>query len=470
MNRAPLDFVGLGIGPFNLSIAALLSDVPDINSRFFDVKPAFSWHPGMMLKGARLQTSFLKDLVTGVAPTSRHSFLNYLVSHKRFYPFLCAELPAVSREEYADYLAWVSVNLNNTEFNRRVESVELEGDLFSVRFSGDVEPVRSRALCLGTGLAPRVPDFAKGQLGDNCFHNSDIAHRQLDLRGKRVAVVGGGQSGAEVVEQVLASHWGDPASLCWLSRRPNFEPLDEIAFTNEYFTPQYVDTFYDLDPQRKPEIVRGQKLASDGISPDTLRSLYRGLYEKRALGKLDYSVHFLPGRELMQLEGRAAGYAPMQLTARNHLSGQPERYLADVIIFCTGFQSSLPDYLAPIAARLHSDGDRRLALDRNFRVQWDAPADLRLYAVNAGRYSHGIAEPQMSLMCWRSATIINDFAGRGVFDLGHCLQMVDWTVPALAESEHLTDVAPPSWSDVEYPVGQTQLNLAPQKRIGNAGF
>lgn len=427
MERDILDFAGLGIGPFNLSIAALLTEVPHLHARFYDAKPAFSWHPGMMLPDARLQTSYLKDLVTGVAPTNRYSFLNYLVAHKRFYPFLCAELPAVSRREYEDYLRWVASDIESLAFGRRIEAVECRDECFEVHLADCAEPVRSRTLCLGTGLSPRVPDCAAAHLNQRCLHNADIARRPLDMRGQRVAVIGGGQSGAEVVQAILAEHWGKPGALYWLSRRPNFEPLDEIAFTNEYFTPQYVDAFHGIDGQRKPAIVQQQKLASDGISPTTLRSLYRSLYEKRALGELDYPVHFLPGRELAELGSRPG----FHLTAHNRLDGAREHYDADYVIFCTGFEYRLPHYLEPVAHRLHGDGGHPLMLDRNFRVLWDGPERLRLYAVNAGRHTHGIAEPQMSLMCWRSATIINDLLGRKVFDLSPNLHMVDWTSPGL---------------------------------------
>ena len=95
MSDHPLDLAGIGIGPFNLSLAAQLDAVGDLDARFFDRAPAFDWHPGMMLPDVALQTSFLKDLVTAVNPTSPWSFLAYLVAQKRFYEFLNAEFEAV---------------------------------------------------------------------------------------------------------------------------------------------------------------------------------------------------------------------------------------------------------------------------------------------------------------------------------------------------------------------------------------
>ena len=63
-----LDLVGIGIGPFNLSLAAQLDDVRDVKYAFLEQKAEFAWHPDMMLPGVELQTSFLKDLVTLTNP------------------------------------------------------------------------------------------------------------------------------------------------------------------------------------------------------------------------------------------------------------------------------------------------------------------------------------------------------------------------------------------------------------------
>ena len=43
------DFIGIGIGPFNLSIAALAEGLDGFSSLFLERKPHFSWHPGMMV-------------------------------------------------------------------------------------------------------------------------------------------------------------------------------------------------------------------------------------------------------------------------------------------------------------------------------------------------------------------------------------------------------------------------------------
>ena len=55
------DVIGVGLGPFNLGLAALL-DKTGADALFFDDKPQFAWHPGLMLPGAEIQVPFLADM------------------------------------------------------------------------------------------------------------------------------------------------------------------------------------------------------------------------------------------------------------------------------------------------------------------------------------------------------------------------------------------------------------------------
>ncbi|WP_353981521.1 SidA/IucD/PvdA family monooxygenase [Salinicola endophyticus] len=428
--RSTLDLAGVGAGPFNLSIAALAdSRLPQLATRFFERRQALSWHPGLMLPDTHLQTGFLKDLVTAVAPDSRHSFLNYLVSHRRFYRFLNAELGSVSRAEFSDYLRWVGERLESVTLGQGVREIDLDAHGFRLRTdSGDY---RARHLCLGTGKAPWMPEFATALRGPHCLHASEIAHTRRDFSGLRVVVVGGGQSGADVFLNALRGHWGQPRSLDWISRRRNFEPLDETAFTNEYFTPGYTSAFHGLPRAVREREVAAQKLASDGITPVALQTLYRELYHRfDVLGEPRWA-RLLPHRSAVALQRQGAG---MRLTTEHGLGGERERFDADVVIFATGFCSQLPACLAPLAERLTRDAQGELVLGPHFEVAWDGPAAHRLYAVNAGRHSHGIAEPQLSLMAWRSATILNHVAGREVFDLADSDGPVAWH-PLAAHSE-----------------------------------
>lgn len=55
------DIAGVGVGPFNLSLASLLDPLKHISSIFLEEKPEFSWHPGMMIDWATIQNSVVKN-------------------------------------------------------------------------------------------------------------------------------------------------------------------------------------------------------------------------------------------------------------------------------------------------------------------------------------------------------------------------------------------------------------------------
>ena len=152
--------IGVGLGPFNLGLAALLEKT-DVDAVFFDDKPEFAWHPGLMLPGAEIQVPFLADLVTLADPTSPYSFLNYLHSQGRLYRFYFHERFHVLREEYEAYCRWVAASLVVVPVlaARGRASCPLE-DGWAVWARG-VEH-RARAVVLGVGCVPFVPECARG--------------------------------------------------------------------------------------------------------------------------------------------------------------------------------------------------------------------------------------------------------------------------------------------------------------------
>jgi lysine N6-hydroxylase len=402
--------VGVGVGPFNLSLAALLAPFTGFRVRFFDKTADFQWHPGLLFSEATIQVSYLKDLVTLVDPTSVYSFLSFLRAHKRLYRFLNREQTRVSRKEFSQYMSWVAGRLPNVEFGAEVREVSLDGEAFSVRL--DRGTFSTLNIVLGTGLIPNIPKCARPFLGNEVFHSIDYLRQPLDTTGKVVLVVGGGQSGAEVVWHLLADTSHMPRQLTWTSRRENFLPLDESPFTNELFSPSYSDYFFKLPPERHDVILAEQKLASDGVSQPLLQRIYDRLYDLEFLEPVGRRVRLLPGNELFEMRRARQGWE-LGLCDR---WGKTQSVRADIIVLATGASYALPDALRPLASRIRWDRDG-YAVRSDFSIEWDGPPGLRMYAQNAARHMRGIADPNLSLMAWRSAVIANSLLGRPVYDV-----------------------------------------------------
>jgi lysine N6-hydroxylase len=427
------DAVGVGIGPANLSLAALLDPLTDFRPRFFDRRPAFEWHPGLLLDGTTIQVSFIKDLVTLADPTSRFSFLAFLHAEDRIYSFFHAEFPRVSRTEFNQYYRWASERLRSLEFGTTVEAVTCDRLL---RVHTDRGTVSTTSLVLGSGAQPLLPDCAAPHLGPTVFHACSYLQNRGAGAGRRVVVVGGGQTGAEIVLDLLADPRVRPREVCWLSRRPNFLPLDESPFANEWFTPAYSDHFFQLAPTLRERLVAEQKLASDGISPGLLGALYRRLYELRHLDGGECRWRCCPGRELRELAPAAAAAgreAVWRLRVEPTQGAVAETLEAEVVILATGFSHGIGDYLKPIAHLLPPEsrnGDLHVRDD--FSVAWDGPPGCRIFVQGGARVWRGPAERNLSLNAWRSATIVNSLLGRTVYRTTPPAPIVDWGTPTVA--------------------------------------
>lgn len=412
-----VDVLGIGAGPANLSLAALLTPVCGQRFRLVEQRPAVSWHPGLLLPGAKLQVSFLKDLVTPVLPTSPFSFLSFLVEHKRFYRFTAAGYDRPSRAEFDRYLRWVASRLPSIEYDQRVEAVEHRAGMFAVRAGDRVHMARS--IVLGTGPVPHVPECARPHLGKTVFHASEYAYHRC-APGQRVAIVGGGQSGAEVFLDLLDNGCND---LLWITRRSNLLPLDDSPFTNELFTPHYARRFFGLDAEARRTLLAAQRLASDGISVELLHQIYRHLYQ------LEYTTEpggrspvVLPERELAAVEPHGDGW---RLVLRAVGTDEPRIEYADVVVLATGYTHQLADYMRPLAGRMRFDGQHP-SVRSDFSLEWDGPEDARIYVQNAARHSHGIADSNLSLLAWRSAVIVNSLLGKDLYDVSEPQSMITW--------------------------------------------
>jgi len=406
------DLVGVGIGPFNLALAALASDVAELDAVFLDEKPDFSWHPGLLLEGTTLQVPFLADLVTLVDPTSRWSFLSYLRAHDRLFRFYFAERFLVPRREYDDYCRWVASSLASCRFGARVESLRWTGDHFKLWYaaaSGQRATLAARNIVLGVGTRPVTPPAFDGLLGKEVFHAADYLPQRPALVGARdVTVVGSGQSGAEVFLDLLRAQRDEGWRLRWITRSPAFAPMEYSKLGLEHFTPDYLHYFRELPAPTRAAVVPGQWQLYKGISAQTIAEIYDLLYERTVGGgRADVSLH--PG---VAVTAAAVGPDGVRLTCRHLQQDQPLDVTTDRVVLATGYAAVRPAFLD--AELVDWDERGRYQVDADYRVATDPSVTGGLYVQNAELHTHGVGTPDLGLGAWRAATILNAVVGRPV--------------------------------------------------------
>lgn len=370
----------------------------------------------------------LKDLVSLAEPTSAYSFLSYLHELGRIYHYLNAQFDAVPRQEFRNYMEWASRKNQNIVFGKEVLSVDY-ADAFQI--STAAMTVTADNIVIGVGVQPRLPPQAQAHLGDRQFHVSEFLSKAVGLGGMRVGVVGGGQSGAEAFLDLVSRRGGDlPRRVVWISRRPNYFPLDDSPFTNDYYMPGYSDYFARLDATTRHTFNARHGLSSDGISDSTLRLIYQRIYMHHFIEGSPDLVALYPNRKVTDVTSAPARAWNLALAHNDH-DGARENVELDVVIWATGFSSTPMHFLDPISARLEREGDE-YKIDDSFAVQWDGPAEHNIFLQNAARGQRGLADPNLSLNAWRSQRILDRL--RGIRTEHQLNSFIEWmTKPSSTE-------------------------------------
>ncbi|ARQ71497.1 lysine N(6)-hydroxylase/L-ornithine N(5)-oxygenase family protein [Streptomyces marincola] len=415
-----LDLAAVGIGPFNLSLAALADEVDGFSFAAFDRRPAYDWHPGLMFDWASLQVGFLADLVSLIRPTSPWSFLNYLVEHDRMYPFYIAERFHVPRREYADYCAWAAARLPGCHFGTSVDEVRWDParDLWELTLrdvaTGDLRVRAARNLALGVGTEPALPPALAKVEGDRVLHSGEHLHRVdgLIADGVRdVTVVGSGQSGAEVFLDLLRRQRDAGWAVTWLTRSWGFAPLDYSKLVLEYTTPAYMRYFNGLEPAVRDRLIASQWQLYKGIDTETIDLIHNELYDHMLDGDRP-PVTLLPATAV--LDARLDGDA-VQLTTGHADTGREAVRRTGAVIAATGYAGRRPDCVAPVEKLIAWDPKGRYDVSPDHRVRTVPEVGAGLFVQNAELHTHGAAAPDLGIGAYRSALILNASAGRDVF-------------------------------------------------------
>ena len=413
------DFVGIGLGPFNLGLACLTEPIAELDGIFLDSKPGFEWHAGMFLDGAHLQTPFMSDLVTLADPTSPYSFLNYLKEKGRLYPFYIRENFYPLRVEYDDYCRWAANRLTNVRFRTTVTEVAYEDGVYVVRTeAGDV--YRARHLVLGTGTQPYLPEAVAG-LGGDFIHNSRYMQHKAELQAKEsITLVGSGQSAAEIYYDLLGEIDVHGYELNWVTRSPRFFPLEYTKLTLEMTSPEYIDYFHALPEQTRYRLTAEQKGLYKGIDGDLVNDIFDLLYQKKAGGPVP--TRLLTNSALNEAAYRDGVY---ELGLRQEEQEKDYTLRSQGLVLATGYKYSEPEFLKPVHERLRYDSQGNFDIARNYSIDTTGRG---VFLQNAGVHAHSITSPDLGMGAYRNSYIIRELLGTEYYPVEQTIAFQEFAV------------------------------------------
>lgn len=437
--------VGVGFGPANLALTVALDEVSrdgtdTPSALFFERQPQFGWHRNMLLPCAKMQVAFLKDLVTFRNPGSPYTFVSYLHHAGRLARFVNNQDFFPTRLEFHDYLEWVASHFTDRiSYGAEVCSIRPAPDDGSpgalevvVRYQDrpDTQVVAADNVVISTGLVPRVPEGA--ELGERVWHSSQFLgrFRAGDWFGaRRVAVVGAGQSAAELT----AFCYDNTTDAEIISVIPSYgySIADDTPFANEVFDAGAVDDYYFGTKESQDAYWYYHRNTNYSVvDDDLLRELYRRSYDDEFTG-----ARRLNFRRLSRIDGVEETADGARISVRSLSTGQRDHFDVDFVVFGTGYQPMDPSpLLAEVDQYLLRDENGRYQIDRDHRLLTRDGFGGGIYLQGGTEQTHGLSASLLSNMAVRSGEIVDSILGRkGVWPWAES-RAADGSEPAAALS------------------------------------
>mgnify|MGYP001759189097 FL=1 len=413
------DHIGIGFGPANLALCISLHENEEARAAqfsmcFLERQPQFAWHPSLLLPGAQLQVSPLKDLATMRDPTSSYTFLNFLHCEGRLMQYINREEKVPSRREWSAYLAWAARRMDAyVRYGCNVQDIIPETQengcvAYRVVYRRDthIESLLAWNISLAVGGAANVPRVFSAMYEPEADAMLPVVHASTFLpqmarlgatlhakaaaQPLRFAIVGGGQSSAEILRYLRGRY--PEAALDMIFRAAALVPSDDSPFVNSAaFDPSSVSTFWESSArQRRAQLAEFKRTNYSVVRNDLLCEVYEMLYDQ----EIEYRepdeepkglVRILANTELVHAEVLPGGR--IRIDSCTNAGDTLERSDAyDAVFLGTGFQrdpSHLP-FVRTLAAHfplLAPHGKREfeaqeLALDEQVAQSHD-PETLR---------------------------------------------------------------------------------------------
>ncbi|MGD0246423.1 MAG: SidA/IucD/PvdA family monooxygenase [Streptosporangiaceae bacterium] len=418
-----LDVLGIGFGPSNLALAIALEEGAGrqagsrpVRAAFLERQDQFGWHKGMLIEGATLQVSFLKDLVTMRDPTSDFSFLAYLHQMGRLAAFINTKDAYPSRVEFHDYLSWAAGRLAD-RVGYGLDAVGaapvLRGadvqyiDITARRVAdGSLVSYRTRNVVVAAGLEPCLPPEAPSS--PRVWHSSQLLNRLDDVpadQARTFVVVGAGQSAAEVVDYLHRRF--SLAQVHSVFSRYGYSPADDTPFVNGIFDPDTVDLFYHA-PDNVKDLLHGYHANTNYSVVDSvlITDLHRRAYQELVTGEQRLRMRNLSRVAAVRDTGTA-----LDVDIEYLPDGRVTTLRADRLVYATGYRPRSPlSMLGELSSYCKIEPNQSVRLERDHRIVTSERMLCGLYVQGAAEASHGLSSTLLSTTAIRAGEIARSIA------------------------------------------------------------
>ncbi len=273
----------------------------------------------------------------------------------------------------------------------------------------DGRTIQAPDIVVGIGRAPNLPDAFSALPADRCVHSSGFlsaARSWRDQKNARVAVIGAGQSAAEIFLSIPEEMPGSNVTV--IMRGLGFRNSETSKFLDEFYYPDFVDVHFGLSES-------GRKIVADevrhtnyaGVTPVMLEAMYLKTYLER-LQKTDRHEMSI-GSEVIE---SSLVDGCVRLRVRNRITNEVSDHDCDFVVLATGYQGSQPAILGGIANTLMQSAGGQFEMTRNYRLQTAPDVDAGIYLQGCSEATHGITEGVLSIVSVRANNVLQEIIQR----------------------------------------------------------
>ncbi|KAF1921203.1 L-ornithine 5-monooxygenase (L-ornithine N(5)-oxygenase) [Ampelomyces quisqualis] len=457
------DLICVGFGPASLAIGVALhdaldgtdpslEDVPGLQGRppkvaFLEKQSQFAWHAGMLLPGAKMQITFLKDMATMRNPRSEFTFINYLHQKNHLVEFANLNTFLPARVEYEDYMGWCASWFDEVvSYDQEVikvmpeKSASGEINTFTVvsrnNRTGCTETRRTKHVVISAGGRPNIPKpFPTNH--PKVIHSSKFKYISKQLLKDHqapynIAVVGNGQSAAEIFDFLHTNYPNSRTRL--LIKGGALRPSDDSPFVNEIFNPSRIDCTYNQAPKLRSATLTEDKGTNYGVVRlPLLEHIYETLYMQRIrhgnspAEEAHWPHRIMPYRRVVEVEASPVvkegirlhmqDSSPLYLSDTPGASEQREVLDVDAVFVATGYFRDLHETLLKDARHVMAGGDSmdaKWSVGRDYRIRFEdgrVSEDAGVWLQGCCEKTHGLSDTLLSVLATRGGEMV-----RSVFE------------------------------------------------------
>lgn len=317
-----------------------------------------------------------------------------------------------TRQEFHQYLEWAESSMTNVvTYNSAVTAIRRPRNgaggspdhvQIEVRdtVGGTARLVNAHNVVISTGLEPRMPD---GVVRDErVWHSSEFLakyRRANPAQLKSVAVVGAGQSAAEITKFFYAQL--PHAQVHAVFPSYGYSIADDTPFANQVFDADAVDDYYFGNEPTREAFWRYHRNTNYGVVDDAdIRELYQISYDEEVSGTKRLHFHNQTKVKSVTRDGRAAS------VLLERLDGAERKLGVDAIVFATGYATMDPtSLLGDLDRYCLRDESGRHRVTRDYRLVTTPELTCGIHLQGGTEHTHGLTSSLLSNIAVRSGEI-----------------------------------------------------------------